>query len=90
MNILSVGHNSQTRDVFTMRKTRLLSQAEVNELLACPVMRVRQAERVFKVNRNRLYAMMADGTLPYVQLGASRLIRTATLQALTTPVEAAE
>lgn len=68
-----------------MRKTRLLSQDEVNELLACPVMRVSQAERVFKLNRNRLYAMMKDGSLPYVQLGASRLIRTELLQKLTTP-----
>lgn len=89
MNILSVGHNFRTRDKITMRKTRPLSEDEINELLACPVMRVRQAERVFKLNRNRLYAMMADGSLPYVQLGASRLIRTEILQKITTPGVAA-
>jgi hypothetical protein len=42
-------------------------------------------EAIFGINRNRLYTMMSDGSLLYVQLGASRLIRTADLHALTTP-----
>jgi excisionase family DNA binding protein len=64
---------------------RALTAAEITALLACPVMRVRQAEAVFKINRNRLYAMMADGSLPFVMIGSSRLIRTETLQNMTTP-----
>lgn len=73
-----------------MRKTRLLSPPEILAALTCPVMKPRVAEQVFRINRNRLYEMMADGTLPFVQLGASRLIRTELLQKLTTPAEAAE
>ena len=42
---------------------RTLTAAEITALLACPVMRVRQAEAIFKINRNRLYEMMREGTL---------------------------
>jgi hypothetical protein len=72
-----------------MRKTRILSPEEIAALLACPCIKPRQAEAVFRINRNRLYMMMNDGSLPYVRVGASRLIRTAHLQALTTPKVAA-
>jgi excisionase family DNA binding protein len=73
-----------------MRKVRLLSPEEIKQLLACPVMKPRQASLVFGINRNKLYRMMGDGTLPFVQLGQSRLIRTEILQSITTPPQAAE
>jgi excisionase family DNA binding protein len=62
-----------------------LTNAEILALRACPCLKVREAEQVFRINRNRLYRLMADGSLPFVQLGTVRLIRTEALESLTTP-----
>lgn len=46
----------------------------VDELLAEGTVTVKGAEREFGFAKTRLYGWMADGTLPYSQVGAKRLI----------------
>jgi excisionase family DNA binding protein len=69
---------------------RLLLAEERAALLACPCVKTRQAEQLYNINRNKLYALMKGGELPFTMVGTIRLIRNADLQRLITPKIAAE
>jgi excisionase family DNA binding protein len=67
-----------------LRARRVLSAAEIEALWASPVMPTRKAEQAAQISHNAIYKYMADGTLPFVQLGKRRLINTAALKRLIT------
>jgi hypothetical protein len=43
-------------------------------------MRVREAEQVYRFNRNKIYAWMRDGTLSFVTVGNVQMPRTESLE----------
>jgi hypothetical protein len=49
------------------------------------VLRVRVAEQVYPLNRNKLYAKMRSGELPFVEIDGHPYPTTAGLEALCTP-----
>ncbi len=63
---------------------RRLSAEEIAALWQCPAVKVRQAEQACNISRNKLYALMGEGVLPYVMLGRLRLINTSALRKLVT------
>lgn len=68
-----------------MSKRKPLTPERIVQLRACPVMHVHEAQQIYGIGRNRLYDLMHDGTLPFVKLGVSTLLRTDGLEALVKP-----
>jgi excisionase family DNA binding protein len=66
------------------RSRRRLSAEEIAALWQCPALPVRKAEQAAQISRNKLYALMSEGALPFVMLGRLRLIRTDALRKLVT------
>jgi hypothetical protein len=60
----------------------VLSPEEIAHARACPLMRVRTAERIYPFNRNKLYQWMRAGVLPYVVIGTQKFPKTADLERL--------
>ena len=59
---------------------RCLSPEEIRGLRESPCMRVREAEQVYRFNRNKIYAWMRNGTLSFAQVGDVRMPHTASLE----------
>jgi hypothetical protein len=59
---------------------RQLSAEEIRALRESPCMRVREAEQVYRFNRNKIYAWMRDGTLSFVTVGDVQMPRTESLE----------
>jgi hypothetical protein len=67
-----------------------LTAAQIEAARAMPVLRVRVAEQVYPLNRNKLYRMMRSGELPFAMIHGHPYPTVAGLEALCTPkVEAA-
>ena len=67
-----------------------LSAEEIRAARAKPVNKVRIAECIWPLNRNKIYAKMKSGELPFVEIDGHRYPTTAGLEALCTPKVAAE
>ncbi|MEZ0219123.1 MAG: helix-turn-helix domain-containing protein [Tardiphaga sp.] len=50
-------------------------------------MRVREASRVYRIGRTKLYALLREGRLASVKIGGTRLIPVEALEALISPSE---
>jgi len=68
---------------------KFLSGPEIEAARACPVMRVRTAEAIYPLNRNKIYKKMREGTLPFVIIDGRPHPTTAGLEALCTPPKVA-
>jgi hypothetical protein len=51
---------------------------------------VHDAEAVYQIGRNRIYDFMREGRIRFVKLGGATLLRVDSLEALVSPIEAAE
>jgi hypothetical protein len=63
-----------------MSKRIPLTPERIAQLRACPVMHVHEAQIVYNIGRNRLYAYMQDGSLPFKKLGNSTLLSVEALE----------
>jgi hypothetical protein len=68
-----------------MSKRIPLTPERIAQLRACPVMHVHEAQIVYNIGRNRLYAYMQDGSLPFKKLGNSTLLSVEALETLVRP-----
>ena len=50
-------------------------------------LRVREASRIYRIGRTKLYALLRDGSLASVKIGGVRLIPVDALEALVSPNE---
>jgi hypothetical protein len=74
-----------------MSKRRIpLTPERISLLRASPCIRVHDAIIVYGISRNRIYDFMREGRIGFVKLGGATLLRVDTLEALVSPVEAAE
>jgi hypothetical protein len=68
-----------------MSKRIPLTPERIALLRSCPAMHIHDATVIYNIGRNRLYAYMQDGSLPFKKLGNSTLLSVEGLEALVRP-----
>ena len=73
-----------------MKRRTPLTPERIALLRASPCIRVHDAIVVYGISRNKIYSFMKEGRIGFVKLGGATLLRVDSLEALVSPIEAAE